>query len=288
MVQVRTATLTQSDGAALSLTTDPPRGGETRWFVEDVAGWYGGSGVRSESTAKLGHGTFHSRGYREGRTLTVHGWVECENADLRDWHERNLSGLMWDGKWGTLTCFDGVDTLTTRVRLDGAPQIVNIGVTTLQFNIPLVSESAFLYGEWRESNLRPAYAGVGFDFPPLSEDRGHGQIITFGEGLASDDLIWNDGNADAWPQFEVHGNFPGGIAVSVDGRELSYPWPIYPGTPVVFDESGALRIGGVDQSHLLAKRDWASVAPKSISRVAMHPLRGGTGWASAWHRDTYI
>lgn len=288
MVQVRTATLTQSDGAALSLTTDPPRGGETRWFVEDVAGWYGGSGVRSESTAKLGHGTFHSRGYREGRTLTVHGWVECENADLRDWHERNLSGLMWDGKWGSLTCFDGVDTLMTRVRLDGSPQIVNIGVTTLQFQIPLVSESAFLYGKEREVTLLPPGSGIGFEFPPFSRDLRQGPIITFGTETQETAYIWNDGNADSSAVFTTVADSPAGFIVGHGGHRVTYPWPTFKNVPVEVDMAGAVRIGGVDQTHRVGERGWASIAPGTIETPFLRFIDGGTGWATVRNRDTYI
>ncbi len=286
--RVRAAVLTQSDGSQLRLDTVERIPDPTAWTLEDITGWYTGSGVRRDTSPRYGHGMFMGPGFRDGRYMTLRGSVRCANTIERDWQERSLGGLLGDGKKGTLWADTGDAQLITEVGLDGSPQVEKVGTHALVFQVPLVSESSFLYGEWRESTIRPAYAGVGFDFPPLSEDRGHGPIITFGEGVASDDLIWNDGNADAWARFEVHGNFPGGVAVSVDDRRLSYPWPIYPGTPVLFDEEGSLRIGGRDQSHLLAERAWTPTAPRSISRVALHPLRGGTGWATAWHRDTYI
>lgn len=192
MVHVRTAQLTQADGGRWTLSTAPRRGDDSRWFVEDVDGWYGGSGLRGGATPSYNHGTFLSRGFREGRTLTLHGWVENIDADTRDWQERNISGMLWDGMTGELTCDDGNAVMTTRVRLDGPPQVVPIGVRDLQFQVPLVSESPFLYGDWREFSLDPPGLGVGFEFPPFSGGR-----MTVGENVIVDpqggaSWSWND------------------------------------------------------------------------------------------------
>ena len=66
MVHVRNAVLTRGNGFRWSLS-DKPSASDSEWYVEDVAGWYGGSGVRGDVTARLGHGDFVERGYREGR-----------------------------------------------------------------------------------------------------------------------------------------------------------------------------------------------------------------------------
>ena len=282
MVHVRTARLTQSDGARLFLTTNPSATAESKWYVEDVAGWYGGSGVRGDSTGRLGHGNFVGRGYREGRTLTLNGWVTCADTDIRDWQERNLSGLMWDGDWGDLTCDDGNATLSTRVRLDGSPQVVKIGLTSLQFQIPLVSESPFLFGDWRETLIKPVGAGVGMEFPLFGSG-----VLSYGSAVDTSEWIWNDGNADSWPQFEVYSDSPSGFYVSLGGRRVTYPWATFLEVPILVDMAGAMMVGGQDQSHMLGERDWAAVPPKSIESPSFGLLSGGTGWATVRHRDTY-
>ena len=167
MVHVRNAVLTQANGFRWSLS-DKPSASDSEWYVEDVAGWYGGSGVRGDVTARLGHGDFVERGYREGRVLTLHGTVVCASSDIRDWQERNISGMAGDGDWCELTCDDGNAELSTRVRLDGAPQIVKLGTQALRFQVPLRTEMPFLYSAWRESSLQPVGAGVGFEFAPFS------------------------------------------------------------------------------------------------------------------------
>lgn len=287
MVHVRSALLTQADGARWSLS-DRPAETNSKWYVEDVAGWYGGSGVRGDITARLGHGDFMERGRREGRVLTLHGAVACATADIRDWQERNISGMAWDGDWADLTCDDGNAVLSTRVRLDGAPQVVKIGTTKLRFQIPLRADSPFLQGEIRESTLQPIGAGVGFDFPPLSRDLGKGPVITFGTAIDTDDWIWNDGNAESWPVFTVTADAPGGFTVGLGDKRVTYPWPTYPDIPVSVDMAGAVTVGGVDQSHLLGERGWASVPPLSMEAPSFTFLQGGTGWATVQHRDTYM
>lgn len=283
MVHVRTARLTQSDGARLFLTTNPSATDESKWYVEDVAGWYGGSGVRGDSTGRLGHGNFVGRGYREGRSLTLNGWVTCADTDIRDWQERNLSGLMWDGDWGDLTCDDGDATLSTRVRLDGSPQVVKIGLTSLQFQIPLVSESPFLEGEAREISVFPPEFGAGFEIPPLAEG-----VISFGTEVQETAYIWNDGNADSSPVFTVVADTPSGFSVGFGGSRVTYPWPTFKSAPITVDMAGQILVSGRDQTHRVGDRGWASLPPKTIETPQFHYLSGGAGWATVAFRDTYI
>ena len=282
MVHVRSAVLTQANGFRWSLS-DKPSASDSEWYVEDVAGWYGGSGVRGDVTARLGHGDFVERGYREGRVLTLHGTVVCDSPDIRDWQERNISGMAGDGDWCDLTCDDGNAELSTRVRLDGAPQIVKLGTQALRFQIPLRTDMPFLYSPWRESYLRPVGAGVGLEYAPFSE----GGVITFGTAVASDEWVWNDGNADSAPVFEVTAESQG-FAVGLGDKRVTYPWPTFPDVPVTVDMAGALTVGGVDQSHLLGERVWSSVPPDSMERPFFEFLRGGEGWAVVRHRDTFI
>ena len=285
MVYVRTATLTQADGATWTLNDGrTPAGASSDWIVEDVAGWYGGSGVRGESVARLGHGDFVGRGWRETRTLTLHGTIACEDSDERDWQERNLSGMVWSGEFGTLTCDDGNAVLSTVVRLDGAPQIVKLGVTALKFQIPLRATSPFLYGEWRESTIRPKSAGVGLEFDLFSV----GGVLTYGDEIDDGAYVWNDGNALSYPQFTVTADAPGGFAVGIGGRRVVYPWPTYQDMPVVIDMAGSVSIGGIDQSHRLGARQWVGVEPSDLGTPFFDLLEGGSGFCTVRHRDTYI
>ena len=282
MVHVRNAVLTQGNGFRWSLS-DKPSASDSEWYVEDVAGWYGGSGVRGDVTARLGHGDFVERGYREGRVLTLHGTVVCASSDIRDWQERNISGMAGDGDWCELTCDDGNAVLSTRVRLDGAPQIVKLGTQALRFQVPFRTEMPYLYSAWRESTLRPVGAGVGFEFVPFSR----GGVISYGSAVSTDEWVWNDGNAVSFPVFTVHAS-SSGFSVGLGDRRVTYPHATFPDIPVTVDMAGAVTVGGVDQSHLLGARGWASVQPGSMESPHFSFLQDGNGWATVRHRDTYI
>lgn len=284
MVHVRTARLTQADGSFWTLNDG--RSGESRadWIVEDVAGWYGGAGVRAETVARLQHGDFPARGWREARSMTLHGAVVCTDSDERDRQERAISGMAWDGRYGELKCDDGNAVLLTSVRLDGAPQVVKIGTTALRFQIPLKAASPFLFGEWRESILRPVGAGVGLEYPLFHR----GGVLTFGTAIDTTEPIWNDGNATSYPRFVITADAPGGFAITLGGRRVAFPWPVFSDSPVVVDMSGSVTVSGVDQSHLLSDRGWGGVEPGGVAFPSFDLLRGGTGWATVQHRDTYI
>lgn len=286
MVHVRTARLTQADGSFWTLNDGRGKGSESRadWIVEDVAGWYGGAGVRAETVARLQHGDFPARAWREGRSMTLHGAVVCADSDERDRQERAISGMAWDGQYGALECDDGNAVLSTSVRLDAAPQVVKIGVTALKFQIPLKAASPFLFGEWRESILRPVGAGVGLEYPLFRR----GGVLTFGTAIDTTEPVWNDGNAVSYPRFVVTADAPGGFAITLNGKRVAFPWPVFSDAPVVVDMAGSVTVSGVDQSHLVSDRGWVGVEPGGVAYPSFDLLRGGTGWATVQHRDTYI
>lgn len=286
--RARTAVLTQADGAQLRLDTDESCPDPTDWILEDVSGWYGGSGVRRQVTDRYGHGSFMGPGFRDGRYMTVKGAVRCSTTVERDWQERNLSGIFGDGSTGTLWVDDGETQLSTEVGLDGTPQVEKIGTHALVFQIPLISESPYLVSAEREITLFPPGSGTGFEFPPFSRDLGKGPIITFGTEVQETAYIWNDGNAPSSEVFTVITDSPAGFIVGHGRHRVTYPWPTFKNVPVEVDMAGAVRIGGMDQTHRVGERGWAAVEPQTIETPFLRFIDGGTGWTTVRSRDTYI
>ena len=442
----RHAILQQSDGARWSFTTEETCPDPTLYLLEDVDGWYGGSGVRRKTTDRYGHGTFMGPGFRDGRAMTLKATILCDGPDERDWQERNVSGMLWDGLVGELWVDDGETMLGSPVALDGAPQVVKSGTRALRIQVPLISEEPFVYSEWREVTLDPPGIGVGFEFPPFTGgrmpvgdnllidpdgldpditqyrsklgwsfdrywkktedvegdnsfrfeassggfyeeiplipgkryqftadvylDAGEGlfrsavrftradgersytgdgsepggdesvngteftggrwvtltrwwdapedadrasfdfqinrvegateirlrnprmqitdPVITFGAEVNRQEYVWNEGNADSYPQFTVFADSPGGFALGLADRLVTYPWPTYPDVPVVVDMAGALFVGGRDQTHLIGERNWSHIPATSLDVPVFKFLQGGTGFCTVAHRDTYI
>ena len=449
-VTERNAILTQADGTSWSFGTESFCTDTTRWLLEDIPGWYGGSGVRSSTTDRYRHGDFPSRGWREGRTLSIRGATVSVDSFERDDIERELSGIMWDGEIGTLAVQESDDrVLWTTVRLDGAPSIEKLDERHIAFSIPLRTAEPFVYGPWRETTLTPLGVGIGLEYPlftggvmpskingitdPLGLDptitsyrttaspgwaavngewvktgdisgsnairlnpdadsfysdiplvpgkryrmtvevyldAGTGQvrfaprstlddgsqsydgdgpeaggdpghftdvegtgewvevtrwwdapengvsasfdvqinsvsgatevkfrnptvrstepILTFGSAIDTDVSVWNDGNVTSYPQFAVVADAPGGFALTMGDRRVTYPWATFPDMPVLVDMNGTLLVSGQDQSHRLGERGWSGIEPNSVETPKLDFLQGGTGWATARHRDTYI
>src|SRR5690606_41594196 len=98
----------------------------------------------------------------------------------------------------------------------------------------------------------------------------------------------NTADVTSHPQIGEVGALPGGFAVTVGSRRVTYPWPTFPDMPVLLDMSGALLVSGQDQSHRLVERGWAGIEQGGVETHRLDPLQGGTGWAVVRHRDTYI
>src|SRR5699024_5655864 len=153
-------------GARLSLDTIESCPDPTDWVLEDVSGWYGGSGVRRQVTDRYGHGSFMGPGFRDGRYMTVKGAVRCSSTVERDWQERTVWGIVGGGRAGRAWADEGERRRGTEGGLDGAPQVEKAGTHAVVCQIPLVPESPSLSGETREITLFPPDSGVGFEFPP--------------------------------------------------------------------------------------------------------------------------
>lgn len=137
-----------------------------RFTLTGLDGFYGGAGVHVEDTQRqLGHGSFAAPAWRTGKFMTLRGTFTFANDRDRTVAARWLSALYWDGKLGELTAdYDGLE-LTARVRLDGAPSIVEQGVNILKVEIPLFAPDPFLYAAPRLYQIFPAGAGEGLVFP---------------------------------------------------------------------------------------------------------------------------
>lgn len=137
-----------------------------RFMLTGLDGFYGGAGVHVEDTQRqLGHGSFAAPTWRTGRFMTLRGTFTFTNDRDRTMAARWLSALYWDGELGELNAdYDGLE-LTARVRLDGAPSIVEQGVNILKVSVPLFAPDPFLYADSRLYQIFPAGAGQGLVFP---------------------------------------------------------------------------------------------------------------------------
>ena len=160
----RFASLTGAHGD-LILSTDE-LGHDSEFWLTGLDGFYGGVGVNSNDTArKLSHGMVPAAATRTGRTLTLRAWMLFDDDATRSIADRFLSGLLWDGKQGTLAVTVQNQTLTTQVRLDGEIKHSYDGMRAINFEVPLFAADPFLYGEPIVYQAFPAGTGVGLRYP---------------------------------------------------------------------------------------------------------------------------
>lgn len=257
-------------------------------LLVSLSGWSGGVGVRRTELERLSHGSFPTPTLRTGRTMTVDLMLERDTLQELLALERGLSGLWSEGGYGSITVENEGEVLSTEVTLDGEPKITVFadgGYLTVQ--LPLWSPMPYLYGPWRQSELRPVEAGVGLVYPMFSTPLG-ADVLTFGSEVVSDAYVWNDGNAPAYPVVEVRADAPGGFRVDIGAGYLVWPRPTYRNIPVTVDFSGFVQVGKSRQTHLASARKWAPIDPGSMALPTFELLQGGYGYASIRHRDTSI
>lgn len=287
----REATLATADGTPIiTASTRELDVAREYWLTGDSPkGWNGGTAPKGSLEERAERGLFFHRRHHGGRSLELRARIHLSDHAEAEWQKIQLGAALADGELGALTVKDlGMDPLSMEVQRDGEVLFSRVNPFTFEFSIPLLAPDPQKYGPWRSSTLRPVDAGVGFVYPPFAHSLGSGPVITFGSAVLSNELVWNDGSTEAWPRFTVVANAPGGFAVGLVDRRVTYPWPTFPDVPVTVDMAGAVTVGGVDQSHLLGERGWASIPPQSIETPTFELLQGGTGWAIVQHRDTYM
>lgn len=281
----RRATLTWAD-QVLTLSNQENDADEEHWLA-NLVGWFGGVGVSGDMPQRaLGHGLFPRTALRTGRDLTLSGSLFFRKEEWRDLADRYVSGILWDGQFGTLTyTVDGLE-LSTRVRLDGEVKHTTKGFQWIDLEVPLMAPDPFLYAPPVTAQVSPPGAGVGFSwangvFP--------GGGVEWREGRNTAARIANEGNADAYPTVTVRGSWPNGFRLT-DGRHaVEYPHAVYDQSPVTVNmRTGSVTVRGADQTHRLTKRQWFTVPPRGAITVRAEQFAPSTGWADITLQSTYI
>lgn len=279
-----TAILETPEGTQLSAQYDHD-GHDSDALLVALHGWAGGVGVRQESIDRLGHGSFPTPSFRTGRTITLRMVFERDTREDLFQLERDCSGLFHDGGYGELTVVADAQELSCDVCLDGdVKPVVHLDGGYIEVEIPLKSADPFLYAPEQVSFLHPLGTGIGLEYPLFHR----GGVLTFGTGVAADDPIRNEGNAEAWPVFLVVGDFPGGFEITVNGRVITWPWPTTKSRPVEVRMDGAIFEAGSNMTHRASRRDWVSIPPGGVIAPEFRALQGGEGWCEVHHRNTYI
>lgn len=281
-MKIRSATL-EYQGQVFTFASKPVFGATGAWVLEDVTGWFGGVGVRAETTDRLGHGMFQQRAWRSNRALTLAATYIANEPDERLALQRALSGMMWAGDYGTLTV-DADQVLSCPVRLDGEVGMVELGTHGVQLQVPLVSADPWLYAPERVVYANPVGIGVAMAYPLF----GVGGALTYGAARNDSQPVTNYGTATAYPSMWVYGDFPGGFKITAAGKTVQWPWPTSPAQPVRIEHSGSVWSESSNVTHLATLKQWMPLEAGATYKPQLYALQGGTGYLETHIRDTYI
>lgn len=282
---LRVVDLKWTDGS-LRLSNDEWDYATEHWFV-DLDGWIGGVGIEGDQPQRaLGHGALPRDGRRTTRTLTLKGELHFPDQSDREIAARYVSGILGDGKYGTLCVTTEGLSQWADVRLDGAIKWGAEGSEWFYVEIPLTAPRPFIYGAAKTAQVQEDSNGLG-----LQWDGGlfSGGLLRWG-GVSPNPLLTNNGNADSWPTFTVRGDFPRGFRLRVGRDVIEYPEPVYSRSPVTVDvASGRVRVNRRDVSHLLTSRDWIRIPPRSSITPILSGLdQNSVGVADVAWTDTYL
>ena len=265
---------------------------EAQFRLRDVKGWYGGVGVAGEEPQRvINHGQFERDGRRTGRIITLLGTFYFESDYDRHTAARYLSSLMYDGEHGELTVRTGDLVLTSRVRLDGEIVPTPEGKHVIKLSVPLIAADPWLYAPSRISQIFPAGFGQGLVYPLFATKKNPSgtPVLDWGKGAPLSAALGNEGNATAYPNITVYGDWPAGFTIAYAGKRITYPSTVDATTPVSINcAEGKVMVGDTDQTFKLKNRDWFEVAPRESFQPRIAALAPSNGWADVSLSSTYI
>lgn len=303
-----------SDGFILDWTlTDRP--GANHVFTK-LDGWLG-TPIRVDKNPMWQDGTHVGQLWREGRPLTIagfHRFCDAPNrADEAERLRRAISGAFRSGQSGdglvrVTEESTGISLEAHNVQLDGAPRFRVDGTDgdyMVTWELPLFAGDPLLYEHRQTPFLAQLYtpgADSGLEYALF--DDADGVTTGFLEFTGEKDVavvpLTNWGNAVAYPQVTVQGNFPSGFRLVLTGDgpalrdgtrapwEVTYRGEVLPSLEVTVDMSGMLLIDGIDQSWAVSDPHWGGVEPGGTVTGKLVGVAGGLGQATMTLTPAYI
>lgn len=189
------------------------------------------------------------------------------------------------------------------VRMNGLATVVNARV--INFDMPTVTSTynqgeGFASVQWVATD--PKRYGTSLktystELPPAIETGLSFELafpLSFGEDVevGGSMVLVNNGNAHAWPVWEVIGPITGPVITCQEtGNVLQFDtdFEIADGQVLRIDtDTGTVTLGGVNRRTELAEAEWFSIPPRSSGKEVRFTASGGTGTLVGYVRDAYF
>lgn len=250
-----------------------------------VVGWTDGTAARRSATPRpTSHGDFSDTATMSARVVSFTGTaIAGSPGELQDLRDR-LIGALADGKYTTLSVETQAGIRYATVGLEGTPAWTRLTDTAASFKIDMYSPTPYIYGAEKKTLAGAASVQGGLAFPlayPINYN-----II----GVDTTQVIQNLGNAPAYPQFVVTGDYFSGFSISDTlGNTVKYDGMVTFSSPVTIDMARGVALqNNVDKTTLVSRRDWFAIPAKSTIQPTFVPTQNGSGWCDIIYRDTWI
>jgi len=267
-------------GAVTFTNTDVRDSNGVLWLFSGTKGWFDGPPVKGGKTDRpYAHGSFAERKFRDGRTVTVSGSVHAPSRALASAAQMTLTALLAGGDFDAFTVDDeDQGVMSAQVQVEGQPLVDWYQSLDIDYQLTFYAPDSLRYGApVPVSTGFPVLAG-GLEYDLFTDGTTDTGFLEYGASSATGRLVVvNDGNEDAWTQFEVTGPVPaeGLEVVRVGtGERLRFEGGVSTGSVLVLDSATGLVVidGYADRSGLLTIRDWSPVAPGGSAEFEFVPL----------------
>lgn len=266
-------------------------GAGSDYAVQRINGWLGLPGARRVSTDRPGrHGALPGE-LRAGERII--------EADLRI-----RQGVNFDDARNALAAVLAWSENPTEqplvIQQNG--EATQVSARVINFDLPGPAEYAVGYApcsiQWAASDPKRYSTTLQQETTGLPEASSSGLAfplafpLDFGPGLAGGQItLTNNGNAAAWPVFEVTGPIFGPVITDTEsGRALTFDagFEILAGQTLRIDSDlGTVAIGPASRRNELTSAAWFSIPP-GTSRQIRFTATSGTGLLTGYVRDAYL
>jgi hypothetical protein len=274
-----------------------------RWIVgfagdaqtNPTSGWWDLPTQRNFDTPlPRNSGQYRSTSYKAGRPITINGWVDAPNKQLREAARDQLMGLQFGTGLLTLTVADDYSTRWAACELvdlkTSAPN-----VTAFDFQLQLNAPDPRKYSATAVSGNTTVPSSVGgldytgggstgLDYTGANGGMGTGGLYYGTAGSTGTFTLANSGSTGTWPVFTLSGLLTNPTITNIaTGQQLSYQGTIAAGQTLVITTNPLSRtvlLNGGDVRANLAVAQYANVPPQSQSTYALNAAPADTGVAS--------
>lgn len=216
----------------------------------------------------------------DGRRVTVRGYFQAStSAWLRTKAMPALNALMRSSDLGFRVWEDDRWISIRRARLRGRVRQAERRRDILEFEITVLSPDPLKYGPAQQIILdAQEHAGGGLRYPIVDGALDYGALG--GASFPGIFRIANPGKAGFVPErFTVVGPITGGFTITSESHVIEYAGDVGRGQRLVLSPflGGRAAVDGVDQSHLLARAEWACVQPGETRAFVFTPTVAGLG-----------